>query len=73
VPRNARACPNCGADERSGWNEEGTLYDGIDLPDHAFENSDRPRRSLGPNRFTRVLWVVVAVVAGVALLALLLR
>ena len=22
VPRGARACPGCGADERSGWNEE---------------------------------------------------
>lgn len=33
VPRGARACPECGADERSGWNEDGTRYDGVDLPD----------------------------------------
>ena len=33
VPRGASACPECGADERSGWNTEDTLYDGMDLPD----------------------------------------
>jgi hypothetical protein len=35
VPRQARACPGCGADERSGWNEDATRYDGLDLPDEA--------------------------------------
>jgi len=33
VPRRAKACPGCGADERAGWDEEATLYDGLDLPD----------------------------------------
>ncbi len=33
VPARALACPECGADERTGWNEEATLYDGLDLPD----------------------------------------
>jgi len=37
VPREAKACPGCGADERSGWNEENTRYDGLNLPDEAFE------------------------------------
>jgi hypothetical protein len=32
VPRNARACPECGADERTGWREQ-SIYDGLDLPD----------------------------------------
>lgn len=40
VPRNAHACPECGADERTGWNEEDTRYDGLDLPDHAFGEND---------------------------------
>ncbi len=45
VPRNARACPGCGADERSGWNEETTRYDGLDLPDTAFaDEAPRPNR-----------------------------
>jgi hypothetical protein len=37
---NARACPECGADERSGWNEEDTRCDGLDLPDDAFDHDE---------------------------------
>lgn len=33
VPRRAKACPGCGADEKTGWNEDDTRYDGLDLPD----------------------------------------
>lgn len=40
VPRGARACPECGADERTGWDDERTRYDGLDLPEHAFEEED---------------------------------
>ena len=32
IPPQARACPGCGADERTGWRET-SLYDGLDLPD----------------------------------------
>lgn len=32
IPRNARACPECGADERTGWDEPDST-DGLDLPD----------------------------------------
>ena len=47
VPRQARACPECGADERTGW-REASVYDGLDLPEAAFDEdagvrSDRPR------------------------------
>ncbi len=45
VPRDARACPDCGADERTGWNEDDTRYDGLDLPDNAFDDDSTP-----PNR-----------------------
>lgn len=37
IPKSARACPECGADERSGWRES-SVYDGLDLPDHAWED-----------------------------------
>ena len=59
VPRNAKACPHCGADERSGWNEDATRYDGLDLPDEAFadEQSERAAR----REHGRGLWVAVAV------------
>ena len=58
VPRGARACPGCGADERSGWNEEATRYDGLDLPEAAFtEETERAaRRQHGAG-----LWIIVAV------------
>jgi len=32
IPPKARACPECGADERTGWAEQ-SLYDGLDLPE----------------------------------------
>lgn len=40
VPPRAKACPECGADERSGWKEDAHLYDGLDLPDEAWEEED---------------------------------
>ena len=42
VPRGAKACPGCGADEHSGWDEESTRYDGLDLPDEAFDAEGEP-------------------------------
>jgi hypothetical protein len=58
VPRAARSCPSCGADERTGWNEDETRYDGLDLPDEAYDRvSDAaPRKPWNQ----RVLWVCVA-------------
>ncbi len=36
----AKACPHCGADERSGWRENALIYDGLNLPDEAWEEED---------------------------------
>lgn len=59
VPRGAASCPGCGADERTGWNDEATRYDGLDLPDAAFadENTERAAR----REYGRGLWLAVAV------------
>jgi hypothetical protein len=43
IPRGAKACPECGADERTGWRES-SVYDGMDLPDAAFEDDAKPER-----------------------------
>ena len=43
VPAGARSCSDCGADARTGWSED-TLYDGLDLPDEAFEDDASARR-----------------------------
>ena len=42
VPCGAKACPGCGADERSGWDEDATRYDGLDLPDSAYDDEQAP-------------------------------
>lgn len=43
IPRGARACPECGADERTGWRDsETSIYDGLDLPDEAWRDDDAP-------------------------------
>lgn len=61
VPRRAKACPGCGADEKTGWDEEATRYDGLDLPDDEF-GPVRPKAGWS------LLWYAVAI----GLLALLL-
>jgi ribosomal protein L32 len=39
IRRSARACPECGADEETGWSER-TYLDGIDIPDEgAYEET----------------------------------
>ena len=37
VPPAVRACPGCGADDATGWNEDRAVYDGLDLPDDEFD------------------------------------
>lgn len=69
VPRGAKACPHCGADERAGWDEEATRYDGLDLPEEAFAGDEeaaasRSRRPAVP----RIVLIVVAVLALIAVL-----
>jgi predicted RNA-binding Zn-ribbon protein involved in translation (DUF1610 family) len=75
IPRNARACPECGADERTGWRDnDATRYDGLDLPDEASESDEPDDRSLAAMRRKRArkvngvpwYWWVV----GVALLVI---
>lgn len=66
VPRTARSCPECGADERTGWNEDDTRYDGLDLPDSAYEDDSAPRRRRSPAARPGLLWNIV----GLALLVL---
>jgi len=69
IPRNARACPECGADERTGWMET-SIYDGLDLPDSAWsERESEGQRRDDVRRFNGVAWYWWLV--GVALVALL--
>mgnify|MGYP006990009840 CR=1 FL=1 len=63
MPPHARACPECGADERTGWNEEETRYDGLDLPESVNTARRLPKRSYTPLGISRFWWIVgIAVV-----------
>jgi hypothetical protein len=73
IPRSARACPECGADERSGWRDT-DAYDGLDLPDEAFDDGPPARKHPAPPRVNGLAWywwlvgVVVLVATGFLLL-----
>lgn len=69
VPANAPACPACGADERAGWDESQTTYDGLDLPEEEFDYEDFVAREFGegsrtgrPSRFWRVGLIVITLI-----------
>ena len=74
VPANAKACPACGADERSGWDDEQTRYDGLDLPDDSL-NYDETLRDEGlkpravPKGVPIFWWMVGLIVIGVLIAA----
>jgi hypothetical protein len=71
VPRGALACPECGADEKSGWREDAERYDGVDLPDE-FDYDEFTRREFGrsvkPAGISAVWWVTAIVVLLLTLL-----
>ncbi|MEI6808965.1 MAG: zinc ribbon domain-containing protein [bacterium] len=76
VPSNAMACPGCGADEKTGWNEERTRLDGLDLPDDDFNYDEFVKAEFGSSAKPRAIswvWWVAGVATTLAILYLLLR
>jgi hypothetical protein len=73
VPPGARACPECGSDEQTGWSDEARVG-GLDLPDEEFDYEDFAKREFGRNevvpRGIHWFWwaVALALLAGIALL-----
>jgi len=62
VPRGAKACPQCGSDEQTGWSDEAHTG-GLDLPDEEFDYEDFTRREFGragpvPRGIHRFWWLV---------------
>ena len=68
VPRNAVACPECGADQNTGWRENADAYDGLNIPDDDFDYDDFVKREFGsrvkPAGLKMVWWI-----AGIVLIA----
>lgn len=67
VPGNALACPQCGADDETGWSEDAE-YDGVELPDEAFGAPARRTRQQSP-LFTYVVIGLIVVILVVWVLA----
>ena len=65
VPPNARACPDCGADEETGWSET-ARYQGMGIPvDEEFDYDEYVKREFEgakPQRKRKALWTAVAIV-----------
>ena len=76
VPPKAKACPECGADEQTGWSEA-ALADGLGLPQENFDYNDFVKREFGSEspgpRGVRWYWWVVAVVVVIVFFAFWLR
>ena len=73
IPRGAKACPECGADERTGWRETmESIYDGLDLPEEAFEDGKTKRAPSSPARRVNGVpwyWWLVGVLLLLSLVA----
>jgi hypothetical protein len=65
VPPKSLACPECGADERSGWKEDAADYDGLDLADEEFDYNEYVKNEFGGGRAKpaneKLLWWLVAI------------
>lgn len=49
VPRNAKACPECGSDDQTGWSEAADAS-GLDLPDDEFDYAKYVEKEFGDNK-----------------------
>jgi hypothetical protein len=75
VPRKARACPGCGADHNSGWNEDFNPHlAGASIPDQDFDYDEFvDRELLGQNKPVKPkgihpFWWITAIVLLLLLL-----
>ncbi len=76
VPAKAKACPHCGACEKTGWNEDATSADGLDLPGDDFNYEEftanefgTPRKMKKKELFWRISAVVVIVLVVLSYIA----
>lgn len=70
VPARAKACPECGACEETGWSEEAE-GGGLGLPDESFDYDQFVKKEFGagardPMR-PKPVWALVALVMAVIL------
>ena len=72
VPRQARACPECGADEQTAW-AEGEIETGSGLPDEEFDYDRFVEREFGhgpkPKGIGWVWWLAALLLLAALLFA----
>lgn len=72
VPHGAQACPQCGADQRSGWKEDADTYDGVGLPEDDFNYDDFVEQEFGskakPAGLKKIWWIVGIILIIILLL-----
>ena len=63
VPRGAKACPECGSDEKTGWSDTASA-DRLGIPDDNFDYGKFVKEEFGPKtvkpRGIRWVWWVTA-------------
>lgn len=73
VPPRAKSCPECGADEETGWSDD-AYASNLGIPEDSFNYDDFVEREFGgkkpPRESRRTLWAVVAVIVILAVLLL---
>lgn len=63
LPRNAKVCPECGSDEKTGWSDE-AYASALNLPDDDFnyekfvENEFGKKKKMIPNNLHWFWWLV---------------
>ena len=64
VPRDALACPECGADHNSGWREDADTYDAVDLPDEDFNYDEFVKQEFGSGGrpAIKMVWWIAAII-----------
>ena len=73
VPPRAKACPECGSDDKTGWSEEAATT-GLNLPDDNFNYDEFVAREFDqekakPHGIHWFWWVIAIVVLAVMLWA----
>jgi predicted nucleic acid-binding Zn ribbon protein len=71
VPLKAKACPSCGACEKTGWNVDSDASDGLDLPDDEFNYEKFVQDEFGQPakpRGKEMLWWITALILVVVMI-----
>ena len=64
VPPKAKACPECGACEETGWSDEGRA-DALGLPSEEFDYDEYVKREFegeNPKRRWGAVWLITAII-----------